>query len=227
MCTSCCFSLYVSGRNCITNTGSIVDRPLLNTKWMLPNSTTVRSTWFIIRSTSFMVWGIIFILQKLLHSSMISFPLNSGVSSLNLHEHGMADVSTAYIFFSRHTIPCSLIFFHTSIGIRSDHMSYSTASYPSAFWSPLRISEVLLLQFFVQTAVVLSFSLIQHFWVIFTPSFLDITILGHRIECVVIQIYVVCYVLGSPLPSMLQVCKLCYPFWGCCHGQTRTYKCLH
>ena len=28
----------------------------------------------------------------------------AGVSSLNLHEYGMADVSTASIFFSRHTI---------------------------------------------------------------------------------------------------------------------------
>ncbi len=83
------------------NTGSVVDRPLLNTKWMLPNSTTVLSMWFIIRSNSFTVWDISFILQKLLHSSMIHFPLNSGVSSLNLHEYGMADVSTAFIFLSR------------------------------------------------------------------------------------------------------------------------------
>ena len=81
------------------------------------------------RSNCFTVWDISFILQKMLHSSMIPFPLNSGVSSLNLHEYGMADVSTASIFFSRHTIPCSLIFYHTSIGIRSDHMSYSTSSY--------------------------------------------------------------------------------------------------
>ena len=68
------------------NTGSVVDRPLLNTKWMLPNSTTVLSMWFIIRSNSFTVWDISFILQKLLHSSMIHFPLiYSGVSSLNLN----------------------------------------------------------------------------------------------------------------------------------------------
>ena len=62
----------------------IVDRTLLNTKWMLPNSTIVLSMWFIIRSNSFTVWDISFILQKLLHSSMIP-----GVSSLNLHEYGI------------------------------------------------------------------------------------------------------------------------------------------
>ena len=121
MCKSCGFSVYVSCRNCNTNAGSIVDRPLLNTKLMLPNSTIVLSMWFIIRSNSFTV-------QKLLHSSMIP-----GVSSLNLHEYAMADVSTASISFSRHTITCSLVFFHTSIGIRSDHMSYPTSSYPAAF----------------------------------------------------------------------------------------------
>ena len=128
MCKSCGFSLYVSCRNCNTNAGSIVDRPLLNTKLMLPNSTIVLSMWFIIRSNSFTVWDISFILQKLLHSSMIP-----GVSSLNLHEYAMADVSTASLSFSRHTITCSLVFFHTSIGIRSDHMSYPTSSYPAAF----------------------------------------------------------------------------------------------
>ena len=105
----------------------VVDRPLLNTKWVLPNSKIVLSMWFTIRSNSFTVWGISFILQKLLHSSMIHFPLNSGVSSLNLHEYGMAYVSTAFIFLYRHTTPCTIIFYHTSIGIRSDHMSYSTS----------------------------------------------------------------------------------------------------
>ena len=70
----------------VRNAGSIIDRPLLNTKWMLPNSTVVLSMWFIIRSNSFTVWDISFILQMLLHSSMIRFPLNSGVSSPNLHE---------------------------------------------------------------------------------------------------------------------------------------------
>ena len=104
----------------------VVDRPLLNRKWMLPNSTIVLSMWFIIRSNSFTVWDISFILQKLLHSSMIHFPLNG---SLNLHEYGMAYVSTASMFFSTHTIPCSIIFYHASIGIRSDHMSYSPSSY--------------------------------------------------------------------------------------------------
>ena len=49
-----------------SDTGSVVDRPLLNTKWMLPNSTIVLSMWFIIRSNSFSVWDISFILQKLL-----------------------------------------------------------------------------------------------------------------------------------------------------------------
>ena len=102
----------------------VVDRPLLNTKWVLPNSTIVLSVWFTIRSNSFTVWDISFILQKFLHSGMIPFPLNSDVSSLNLHEY----VSTASIFFSRHTIPCSIIFYHTSIGISSDHISYSTLS---------------------------------------------------------------------------------------------------
>ena len=75
-----------------------IQDPLLNTKWMLPNSTIVLSMCFVIRSNSFTVWGISFILQTLLHSSMIPFPLNSGVSLLNLHEYGMADVSTASIF---------------------------------------------------------------------------------------------------------------------------------
>ena len=61
---------------------------------MLPNCTIVLSMWFIIiHSNSFTVWDISFIL----HSSMIPFPLNSGVSSLNLHEYGIADVSTASI----------------------------------------------------------------------------------------------------------------------------------
>ena len=86
--------LFRRGRS---TTGSTVDRPLLNTKWMLPNCTIVLSMWFIIRSNSFTVWDISFILPKLLHSSVIHFPLNSGVRSLNLHEYGMADVSTTYI----------------------------------------------------------------------------------------------------------------------------------
>ena len=55
----------------VRNAGSTVHRPLLNTKWMLPNSTIVLSMWFIIRSNSFTVWDISFILQMLLHSSMI------------------------------------------------------------------------------------------------------------------------------------------------------------
>ena len=109
-----------------STTGSIVDRPLLNTKWVLPNCTIVLSMWFIIRSNRFTVWDISFILQQLLHCSMIPFPLNS---SLNLHEYGMAYVSTASISFSRHTIPCSIIFYHTSIVIKSDHMSCLTSSY--------------------------------------------------------------------------------------------------
>ena len=98
-----------------------------------PNSTIVLSVWFTIRSNSFTVLDISFILQKLLHSSMIPFPLNRGVSSLSLHEYGMAYVSNASIFFSRHTIPCSIIFYHTSIGIRSDHISYQLYLVPSCF----------------------------------------------------------------------------------------------
>ena len=105
-------------------TGSTVDHPLLNTKWMLPNCTIVLSMWFIIiHSNSFTVWDISFILN----SSMIPFPLNSGVSSLNLHEYGIADVSTASI--SSLDIKPLVIFYHASIRIRSDHMSYSTSSY--------------------------------------------------------------------------------------------------
>ena len=80
-----------------SNVDPVVYRPLLNTKWMLPNCTIVLSMCFIIRSNSFTVWDISFILQKLIHSSVIHFPLNSGVRSLNLHEYGMADVSTASI----------------------------------------------------------------------------------------------------------------------------------
>ena len=57
----------------------VVDRPLLNTNRVLPNSTIVLSMWFTILSNSFTVWDISFIVQKLLHSSMIPFPLNSGV----------------------------------------------------------------------------------------------------------------------------------------------------
>ena len=79
-------------------------------------------------------------------------------------------------------IPCSIIFYHTSIGIRSDHMSYSTLSCTQLLLiSSIRISEILLLQFFARTVVALSVSFIQHLWVISTPYFLDITILGQRI----------------------------------------------
>ena len=78
------------------------DLPLLNPrkKWMLPNSTIVLSLWFIIRSNSFTVWDIGFILLKLLHSIMGPFPLNSGISSLSLHEYQLyrADVITAFIY---------------------------------------------------------------------------------------------------------------------------------
>ena len=58
---------------------------------MLPNCTIVLSV---------SVWDICFIIQKLLHSSMILFPLNSGVSLLNLHEYGMADVRSLHPFAS-------------------------------------------------------------------------------------------------------------------------------
>ena len=40
------------------NTESVLDRPILNRKWMLPNSTIVLSMWFIIRSNSFTRWDI-------------------------------------------------------------------------------------------------------------------------------------------------------------------------
>ena len=115
--------VFCKGRSTVD---PVVDRPLLNTKWVLPNSTIVLSMGFTIRSNSFTMWYISFILQKLLHSSMIPFPLNS---SLNLHEYGMAYVNTASTFFSTHTIHGYIIFYHTSIGIRSDHMSYPTSSY--------------------------------------------------------------------------------------------------
>ena len=45
------------------------------------------SLWFIFRSNSFKVWYISFILLKLLHSIMGPLPLNSGISSLTLHEY--------------------------------------------------------------------------------------------------------------------------------------------
>ena len=77
----------------------VVDRPPLNTKWVLPNSTIGLSTWFTIRSNSFTVWDISFILQKLLHSSMIPFPLNS---SLNLHEYGIWHMLAMHPFSSLH-----------------------------------------------------------------------------------------------------------------------------
>ena len=48
----------------------VVDRPPLNRKWVLTNSTIVLSMWFIICSNSFTVWDITYILQKLLHTSM-------------------------------------------------------------------------------------------------------------------------------------------------------------
>ena len=44
------------------NTGSVEDHPLQNTRWVLPNSKIVLSMWFIIRSNSFTVLAIGFIL---------------------------------------------------------------------------------------------------------------------------------------------------------------------
>ena len=88
------YSWRLSERTPRSTVDPVVDRPLLNRKCMLPNCTIVLSMWFIIRSNIFTVWDISFILQKLLHSSMIPFPLNS---SLNLHEYCMAYVSTASI----------------------------------------------------------------------------------------------------------------------------------
>ena len=71
------------------------------------------SSWHVvyIRSDSFTVWDICFILQKLLHSSMTYFPLNSGVSLLNLHEYGMADVRSLHPFASLDIQPRVLSYF--------------------------------------------------------------------------------------------------------------------
>ena len=91
----------------------VVDRPLLNTKWMLPNSTIVLSMWFIIRSNSFTVWDISFILQKLLHSSMIPFPLNS---SLNLE----MEISQTFL---------TIVQFHFYHSSRRYWKNYSTSDY--------------------------------------------------------------------------------------------------
>ena len=93
---------------------------------------------------------------------------------------------TASIFFSRHTIPCSLIFCHTSIGIRSDHMSYSTSSYSQLLSDLLYGYRRYFSSVFARTVVALSVSFIQHVWLLPTPSFLDITILGQHIAFVVI-----------------------------------------
>ena len=128
-----CLRTQCACRNFIATTCPrfIEDLPLLNTKWMLPNSTIVLNLWFIIRSNSFTVWDISFILLKLLHSIMGPFPLNSVISSLILHEYQWyrEDVITAFISLFRHAVPGSPIFFHSTTGIRSDHMSYSTSSY--------------------------------------------------------------------------------------------------
>ena len=89
----------------VRNAGSIIDRPLLNTKWMLPNSTIVLSMWFIIRSNSFTVWDISFILQMLLHSSMIRFPL---WQMLALHPFPSLDIQTlvlsSFSYFNRNQV---------------------------------------------------------------------------------------------------------------------------
>ena len=60
MCIYWSFSLYVFCRNFIATTCTrfIEDLPLLNTKWMLPNSTTDLNLWFIIRSNSFTMWEV-------------------------------------------------------------------------------------------------------------------------------------------------------------------------
>ena len=149
------------------NAGSIVDRPLLNTKWMLPNSTIVLSLWFIIRSNSFTVWDVSFILQNLmlLHSSMIRVPLNIGVSSPNLHEYGMADVSTTSISFSRHTNPCSLVLFilQQESGLITCLIHLHLIQQLSDLFYGYRRYTVFLLQYFVHSVVALSFSFIQQF----------------------------------------------------------------
>ena len=76
---------------------------------------------------------------------MEPFPLNSGATSLYLHEDGMPDVNISFnYFFLRKTIPSSPIFFHTSIGIMSGSLS------------PRPILVVLLLQFPAHSAIALS-----------------------------------------------------------------------
>ena len=105
----------------------VVDRPPLNTKWLLPNSTIVLSMWFTIRSNRFTVWDISFILQMLLHSSMIPLSLNS---SLNLHEYGMAYASIIsfilQMLLHSSMIPLSL---NSSLNLHEYGMAYvSTAS---------------------------------------------------------------------------------------------------
>ena len=50
---------------------------------------------------------------------MEHFHLNSGVTSLSLHEDGMPDVNISLNSFLRKTISSPPIFFYASIGIRS------------------------------------------------------------------------------------------------------------
>ena len=92
---------------------------------------------------------------------MMPFPSNIGVSSLNLHEYGMAYVRSLHPFSSLHTIPCSLIFCRTSIGIMSDHTSYSTSSYSCFLISSTDIGDTSP-SVFARTVVALSVSFIQH-----------------------------------------------------------------
>ena len=77
-------------------------------------------------------------------------------------------------------------YFSTAVR-RSGHMSYSTSSYSQLLSDLIYGYRIYFsFSFFLHTSVALSFSFIQHFWLISTPSFLAITILGHRIAFVVI-----------------------------------------
>ena len=94
----------------VRNAGSIIDRPLLNTKWMLPNSTIVLSMWFIIRSNSFTVWDISFILQMLLHVLVHPTSTNNVMvwQMLALHPFPSLDIQTlvlsSFSYFNRNQV---------------------------------------------------------------------------------------------------------------------------
>ena len=221
---------------------------------MLPNYKIVLRMWFIIRSNSLTVRDISLILQKLLHPSMIYFPLiNSGVSSLNLHEYGMADVSTTSIFFS--------------IDIQSlvlSSFSYFNRNQVTCLIQ-LRISEILL-KFFARTVVSLSVTFIQHFLVLIIHSIFSSYHHHRPAYCICCHSHIICcllcivvassyyaptyicvncvapfalviphlrnpkirYDIGFSLGALIKI-NVCFvtPFLGCCRGKCHTYNCLH